>query len=260
MQQDVSDLRSFYYRTHLGRVAQTTIRDQVRSFWDEAKGQTVVGYGFAVPVLRPFLADARRVIALMPGRQGVAPWPAGRTNLSVLCDDTALPLPTGLVDKMIFLHGLETSATTTALLEETHRVLGPGGRALFIVPNRSGLWARREHTPFGHGQPYSLSQIETLLKRHGFTAESHRAALYGPPLDRRFWVRTSGFWEKTGRGLSSALAGGVLMVEASKQVYAPRGTRVADRLPNPLRALEGAPAGTKPALGRVWAADSRKNQ
>lgn len=253
MQLDVSDLRSFYYRTRLGRVAQSAIRDQVRRTWDEAKGQTVLGYGFAVPVLRPYLADARRVIALMPGRQGVSHWPNGKPNLSVLCEDTLWPLPTGLVDKMIMLHGLETSDNPGALLDEAHRVLGPGGRALFIVPSRSGLWARREHTPFGHGQPYSLAQIEGLLKRHRFTPERHRAALFGPPVDKRFWIRTSGFWERTGQKLSSALAGGVLLVEATKQVYAPRGSKVSDRLPNPLRALDAAPTGAKPALGRASA-------
>jgi hypothetical protein len=42
----------------------------VLALWPEAKGQTVAGFGFAVPLLRPYLADARRVIALMPGRRG----------------------------------------------------------------------------------------------------------------------------------------------------------------------------------------------
>ena len=41
-------------------------------------------------------------------------------------------------------------------------MLAPGGRVVFIVPNRSGLWARRDVTPFGYGRPYSLGQLEAL--------------------------------------------------------------------------------------------------
>src|SRR5690606_36188144 len=80
MHLDVLDLRHFYYRTQLGRAAQRAIRDQVVRMWPEAKGQTVAGFGFAVPLLRPYLADARLVLGLMPGQQGVMPWPAGQAN------------------------------------------------------------------------------------------------------------------------------------------------------------------------------------
>lgn len=70
MHLDVLDLRNFYYRTALGRVAQRAIRDQVVKHWPPVPGQTVVGFGFAVPLLRPYLAEARRVVGLMPGPQG----------------------------------------------------------------------------------------------------------------------------------------------------------------------------------------------
>jgi len=53
MHLDVVDLRNFYYRTGLGRAAQRAVRDQIVRFWPEAKGQTVAGFGFAVPLLRP---------------------------------------------------------------------------------------------------------------------------------------------------------------------------------------------------------------
>jgi len=88
MHLDVQDLRNFYYRSALGRAVQKAIRDQITSRWHDAHGQTVVGYGFAVPLLRPFLKDSRRVIGLMPGPQGVMPWPAGMPNVSVLCHET----------------------------------------------------------------------------------------------------------------------------------------------------------------------------
>ena len=40
-----------------------------------------------------------------------------------------------------------------------------GGRLLIVVPNRRGVWARSDTTPFGHGRPYSRSQITHLLAR-----------------------------------------------------------------------------------------------
>lgn len=248
MHLDVLDLRNFYYRTNLGRVAQRAVRDQVFDIWPEAKQQTVAGFGFAVPLLRPYLGDARRVIALMPGQQGVMAWPAGADNVSVLCEETAWPLADGFVDKLVLLHGLETSEKPGALLDECARVLGPGGRALFIVPNRSGLWARRDGTPFGFGRPYSPGQLEAQLRAHGFEPEGHRAALFAPPTSRRFWLRTAAMWENAGRRMSAYYAGGVLMVEATKRVYRPTGRTVRNELPRPLRVLEGLPRpGVEPA-------------
>jgi SAM-dependent methyltransferase len=241
MHLDVLDLRNFYYRTRLGRVAQRAIRDQLVRLWPPAKAQTVAGFGFAVPLLRPYLADARRVIGLMPGPQGVMPWPAGMENVSVLCEETQWPVPTGLVDRLVLMHGLETSDNPAAVLEEAHRVLGPGGRAVFVVPNRAGLWARRDGTPFGFGRPYSASQLESQLKTHGFTPERSMTLLFAPPSDSGFWLRTSNFWEEFGRRLPW-LAGGVLLVEASKQVYAPTRGTLATAVRRPLRVLEGVGA------------------
>ena len=241
MHLDVLDLRNFYYRTGLGRAVQRSVRSQMISLWPEAPGMTVAGYGFAVPLLRPYLPQARRVIGLMPAQQGVMPWPAGLPNVSLLCDEGSWPLANGSVDRLVLLHGLETSDQQAVVLEEAHRVLADLGRALFIVPNRRGLWAQRDVTPFGEGRTYSLGQIERLLERHEFVPERHLAALYAPPAQRGFWLRTADYWERLGRKVSSQLAGGVLMVEATKDLNpAPRpGLRVAER--KPLRVLEGLP-------------------
>lgn len=239
MHLDVLDLRTFYYRTRLGRAAQKAIRDQIVHLWGDAKGQTVAGFGFAAPLLRPFLADARRVIALMPGQQGVMPWPAGMPNVSVLCEETLWPIETGRVDKLVLLHGLETSEHPAALLNECWRVLGPGGSAVFVVPNRAGLWARRDRTPFGFGRPYSLGQLEAQLRSHDFVPERHVAALFQPPSDSNFWLKTGGMWENVGRKLSRRFAGGVLIVEATKQLSAPTQPGLPEAVRRPLRVLDG---------------------
>lgn len=237
MHLDVQDLRNFYYRSALGRAAQTAVRNQMVRMWPEAKGQSVCGYGFAVPLLRPYLAQSRRVVALMPGPQGVMAWPAGQPNVSVLCEEVMWPLETGHVDKLILMHGLETCDSPSRLLEECDRVLGPGGKLLAVVPNRAGLWSRSEKTPFGYGRPYTSGQLESLLKAHGFITENHATVLYQPPSVRKFWRRTAGMAERFGHALP-ILAGGVLMVEASKRVQAPLGPGEKIRA-RPLKALEG---------------------
>ncbi len=250
MHLDVQRLHSFYYRSAIGRVAQRVVRDQVTTFWPEAKQQSVGGFGFAVPLLRPYLADARRVIGLMPAQQGVMPWPAGMPNVSVLCEETLWPIENGRFDKLILMHGLETSERPSALLEECWRVLGPGGKALFIVPNRSGLWARSDATPFGFGRPYSMGQLEAQLKAHNFAPQRHTAVLYQPPSTRRFWMKTGRFWESMGRSVSALIAGGVLMVEVTKTNPTPRGTKAGSRVLNPLGNLVPTPS-SKPARARV---------
>lgn len=242
MHLDVQSLRDFYYRSALGRIAQRMIRDQVLRFLPEAQGLTVGGYGFAVPLLRPYLPQARRVIGLMPAPQGVMPWPAGQPNVSVLCEETRWPVDTGHIDRLIVMHGLETSDNPGDLLDEAYRVLGPGGHALFVVPNRSGLWAQSDQTPFGYGRPYTLGQLEAQLKLYNFIPEAHASVLYQPPSTRRFWMKTSGFWEKTGRMLPAITAGGVMMVLASKRTPPrPRGLGEAARVLNPLEVLTPKP-------------------
>lgn len=247
MHLDVVDLHAFYYRTSLGRAAQRAVRDQVQSLWPSARGQTVVGFGFAAPLLRPYLSEARRVLALMPGQQGVMHWPAGLPNVSVLCEETLWPVETDSVDKLVVLHGLETSEQAEALLYECYRVLAPEGRGLFIVPNRAGLWSRRDGTPFGFGRPYTLGQLESQLRQIGLTPARHVAALYQPPSETPFWMRTGQMWEGLGRRVSNRFAGGVLMAEVTKQVPAPPRRGLKEAVRRPLKVLDGlAQPGPKP--------------
>lgn len=246
MHLDVQDLRNFYYRSPLGRAAQKSLRDRMLELWPEAKGQTVVGFGFAAPLLRPYLKDARRVVTLMPGPQGVMPWPPGMPNTSVLTEETAWPIETGHVDKLVVLHGLETCERPFDLLEECWRVLGPGGRALFIVPNRAGIWARGDGTPFGFGRPYSPSQLDTQLRKHQFLPERHIGALYQVPSRSKVMMKTAALFEKVGRQLPTMLAGGAFMVEATKLVYPPKGQ--VKRVRKRISVLDGL---TEPAVGRA---------
>lgn len=239
MHLDVHDLREFYYRSPLGRAAQKVVRGELVRMWRDAKGQTVVGFGFAVPLLRPFLGQARRVIGLMPGPQGVMPWPAGQRNVSVLCEDRLWPLASGSVDKLVLMHGLETSDYPIALLDECWRVLAPEGRAVFVVPNRAGLWSRSDRTPFGFGRPYTMGQLEKQLADSGLIATKAYSTLYQPPSSRKLWRRAATVMEGVGRHIPVFATGGVLMVEAIKQVPQPRKPGLREAVKRPLRVLEG---------------------
>jgi SAM-dependent methyltransferase len=238
MHLDVQDLKNFYYRQSLGRAVQRVVRKEVVRHWPDTTGQTVVGFGFAVPLLRPFLAKSRRVIALMPGPQGVMHWPAGAPNVSVISDEFSWPLETGHVDRLILFHGLENCEHPAYMLEEARRVLGPGGRVVFIVPNRAGIWSRTDATPFGFGRPYSLGQLETQLRVNGFSPERHSTTLFALPTHNRSWQKTALFFETIGPRLPFA-AGGLIMVEASKRANHKTGTPVMNVASKRLGALSG---------------------
>lgn len=89
--------------------------------WPDIKNQTVAGYGFAAPLLRPFLKDSRRVINLMPDQQGVMHWPPGEANVSVLVEQTNWPINAGFVDRLIVAHGLEVCDRPSEMLDEIWR-------------------------------------------------------------------------------------------------------------------------------------------
>lgn len=246
MHLDVVDLRAFYYRTKLGRATQRALQEALTEMWPDTAGQTVAGFGFAAPFLRPFLKKSQRVLCLMPGQQGVMPWPPGEANLSSLVEEYNWPLDAGVVDRLVVGHGLETCDQPGAMLDEIWRILAPGGSVVFIVPNRSGIWARRDVTPFGYGRPYSLSQLEAQLRRHRFQPEQHANALYGAPSHKRYWLKSARFWEIAGRWLDSRMVAGALLVEATKQVYATPDGGLRDTVKDRLRILDGL-AKPKPA-------------
>jgi SAM-dependent methyltransferase len=251
MHLDVVDLRSFYYRTKLGRAAQRSLQESLRGLWPDTRGMTVVGAGFTVPMLRPFLEESRRVVSLMPARQGVMAWPPGQPNVSVLAEEAAWPLPTGIADRLLVAHALEHADNAAAFLDEVWRVLSPGGLAVFVVPSRGGIWARSDATPFGHGHPFSFSQLERQLRDHRFTPERHSGALFMPPSNRPLWLRTERVWERVGRRIGPGAMAGALFVEASKQVYARPQNGLREAKWRPLEALEelAGPA-PKPVTGR----------
>lgn len=247
MHLDVHQLREFYYRTRLGRAAQKGVRDKVLERWGDVTGLNVAGFGFAVPLLRPFLPSAERIIGLMPAPQGVMRWPADGTNRSVLCDDSRWPLANNSIDRLVMMHGLETSDHPMALLDEVHRVLSAQGKVLIVLPSRGGLWARSDATPFGFGRPYSRHQIERQIGDCDLRVTGHTSALFFPPSNKGFWLRSARGIERIGTSWAPERMGGVLIVEAMRRdAAAPSRSNAQAR--RPLRVLEGIPlSGAQPA-------------
>ena len=105
------------------------------------------------------------------------------------------------------------------MLKEVWRVLAGGGRLLIVVPNRRGIWARLDRTPFGSGRPYTMSQLSQLLRDEQFTPIGSHAALFVPPTVSRMVLRSAPAWERIGKRWFPTVAG-IVLVEATKQIYA----------------------------------------
>jgi SAM-dependent methyltransferase len=214
----IVDLRNFY-ETPLGRTAATHLSQGLGSFAPATAGQTVMGLGFAPPYIRALAPETSLSLAFMLARQGVIHWPETGAVRSALVDDGVLPLVESVVDLALVVHGLEFADAPDDMLHEIWRVLAPQGRLILVVPNRRGPWAASETTPFGHGRPFSRSQISELLKDARFTVSRWDMALNFPPIRRNGFLAAARHLERFGRLAWSAFAG-VMIVEAQKQVYA----------------------------------------
>jgi len=219
---DVIELRDFY-NTRLGHVARRMMRRKIRQFWPDVRGRNMMALGYPTPFLRYYREEAQRVVAFMPAEQGALSWSRSIPNIVVLTEETQLPLANKSVDLALVVHALEFTSHPREMIEEVWRVLTDGGRLILIVPNRASPWARLEKTPFGQGHSYSLSQLNQFLKENTFTPIRAEHALYIPPSQSRFFLSMANAWEKLGHRWFRNLSG-VLIIEASKQVYA--GTKV----------------------------------
>jgi SAM-dependent methyltransferase len=235
---DAAELADFY-EGPLGLLTRRIIARQLRLLWPSTKDARVLGYGFAVPYLRPFQGEAERVVALMPAQQGVVAWPPGKP-LTALGDESALPFPDAFFDRILVVHGLEGADATRPLLRQLWRVLAPEGRLLLVAPNRTSLWSQLERSPFAVGRPFSRGELDRLLQGALFESVAWDRALYLPPFRGRRLIRTGAGWDRLLRRLFPALAG-VHIVEARKTFYAATPVPVAKAVPQ-WKTIRDAPA------------------
>jgi SAM-dependent methyltransferase len=227
MPSDVIDLRDFY-QTALGQVARRMIRRTVRIMWPDLHGLRLLGIGYATPYLSAISVETERTVALMLASQGVLGWSPEAANVVALAEEGELPFADYSIDRVLVVHALETSEAAGLLLKEVWRVLAGGGRALVVVPNRRGIWARFDRTPFGSGRPYTMSQLQGLLREELFTPVGSATALFVPPSRERMVLRSAPAWERLGKRWFPTFAG-VVLIEAAKQIWAKPATARAPR-------------------------------
>src|SRR3974390_246729 len=108
MHLDAIDLKDFYV-SPLGLVVRRLLGARLRARWSNLQGQSLFGLGFTMPYLGAFRADACPLGALMPGGLGVISWPDQGNGLSVLVDETELPLPDEGADRLLLVPMLDWS-------------------------------------------------------------------------------------------------------------------------------------------------------
>ena len=222
---DAKNLHNFY-DTRLGATTKRVIGRHIREAWPEVKGMNVLGIGFSHPYLNTFRKEANRVISAIPISEGTYDRHGYTTNDTYITSETELSLPDLSMDRILIIHALERIEAIRPMMREVWRVLSGSGRLLVITPNRRGIWARLERTPFGYGQPYSHNQLSKLLIDTMFTPITSSGVLYVPPSNSSLLLSSAWAWENIGKFWFSAV-GGVVSVEACKQIYA--GTPLRER-------------------------------
>ena len=220
MQPDILTLREFY-STLLGKFVRAKLARLALDRWPSTQGDAMLGVGYATPVLRFFLRQSgpnAAIIAAMPRALGAMYWPTRGDNHTVMADAHTLPLAPNAIHRAVVMHALEFSEDAEAAMKELWRVLAPGGRALLCVPNRRSIWSGVHATPFGHGTPYSVAQLRALAERAGFTPMHTDSVVFIPPLQSRLLLKAATVFEWLAWLLPRA--GGVLVMEVEKQIYA----------------------------------------
>ncbi|MET3928005.1 class I SAM-dependent methyltransferase [Devosia sp. 2618] len=207
-----------YYKSPLGRISRALVREQVIGLSNGVAGKRVLGLGFATPYLRFTLEKAERVLAFMPARQGASAWPREGPSHTVLCDPLEMPLNDAAIDLTIAIHALEHVADAEELMRELWRITAPNGHLVLVVPRRRGMWAQRDNTPFGQGNPYSGGQLDKLLRDHSFVPEAWRDGLFLPPFQSSLVLKSTRLFERVGRMFWPAVSG-VICVRARKEAF-----------------------------------------
>lgn len=221
-----------FYASRRGQMAARLLGQRMAGFWPEGSGGHMLGLGYALPFLPLWDRPGQPCFSARldtPVTHEGGPW-QGR---DCVAQGDSLPFDDLKFDRILMIHALETSEDKNTLLRQAWKILKDDGVLLLVVPNRAGLWAHMDNSPFGQGTPFSRRQINRWLANACFRAERHEDALYIPPAGPcPTGPATMAEW--TGRTLFPRL-GGVCMIEAVKDIYAGVPTRPATIMPAGLR-------------------------
>ena len=210
-----------FYKGALGHIVYDLVTKQISSLWPDVRGLRILGTGYAFSYLEALEKESERSIHISSLPGAVHKWPKLQDKESRLCSAHALylPLENNVVDRALMIHHLEFVEDVHAGLLEIWRVLKAEGRAIIVFPNRSGLWARTESSPFGYGRPFTCGQAIGALENAGFRCISRRDVLFLPPFDQRHLLQASGALEKVGRYIPFAKPG-LHILEVRKEMFA----------------------------------------
>lgn len=209
----------------MGQAVAHLVHARVTPLWSSPSVGPLYGLGFPLPYLALAQAGLNEDVspdaggfALMPAAQGVCHWPSVEQSATALVDEYHLPIADSSVERLIAVHMLEHCDRPANLFREIWRVLAPGGQVIVVTPNRRRTWSALDTTPFGHGQPYSRSQITALMRDQMLPPETWDTALMLPPFK---WPGVAHMMRMSERSIHSLgkNLGGALIVSARKQVY-----------------------------------------
>lgn len=216
MSVDILDLEAFY-ASPFGQMVSRDLSDGLSRLKAPHRHAAKIGLGYALPFEAQMGTNFPQ---LMPAEQGCIRARLGQSNRVALVDGDDLPLRDGSVDWILATHFFEHVSNISTALEEIWRVLSPEGRLIMVVPNRRGLWARLDKTPFGMGRPYSRGQLRRAAMEVGFIPLHWETGLHFLPSERRSIMRVSAISGPIMRFLLPELSG-ALILELAKRVSAP---------------------------------------
>lgn len=209
-----------FYESLAGRCVRRALTRALYAMGWQARGQiALLGYP---QCLAGIAAAPNSHLHLWDTISRVPPaWPRHGHNHVQLAEAERWPLSDVTLDQIILIHALENAARPADVLHEAWRTLTAEGTLWLIVPRRRSPWSWGEHTPFGHGRPYSRGQIAALLVHSGFKIQQVQTALFGWPWLTPPGLRLFNFLEHFGRLLRGQW-GGVWVIKAQKNVYGVR--------------------------------------
>lgn len=219
MHQDIIEIKHFYDGV-TGGLARRVILDTIEELWPELPNDLLCGIGYVDPFLDIYHGRGQKCAVFHSAYSGTYQHKAQK-YLSALVNETELPLSDNSQKRILSAHLLEHTVSPHHFIKEVSRILDYDGEVIFVIPNRRGLWARFEHTPFGNGKPYTKRQIVNLFEEHNLFITEHGSALFFPPREHppiRLYVNMA---EYIGKRSFLSRYGGVHIIKAVKRAYIP---------------------------------------
>lgn len=223
MRQSAATLEAFY-ASRVGRAAAGLIARRVAALWQDCRGDSLLGIGYTLPLMSLWDAHTTISIAALPETIGAPNSLTMAPGRVVRAPEHRLPFADGSFNRILILHGLEEATNPQQLMREAWRLLAPEGRIIVAATNRRSLWSINEAQAFGHGRPWTRSQLIHFLTDSLFQVTASATAVHMPPLDWPVITGAAEIWERVG-DIALPGIGGVVLIEAIKRLYAePGGT------------------------------------